>query len=165
MALCNSSYRSTCTTGGVSVRVSYTQAQCRSRLPLFKARQSVFCSHMQSCSPSRIALPYSSNRKQEGKSWQRGQIYGCCAGFDWSRVNFLHRSYMGLCFGFVLETVLIIQECFSYCWAVLTQRQGLFCSEHLRWLPAWKTVWLLRVWEFFPQVSQVSLGMVLHFTF
>ena len=37
---------------------------------------------------------------------------------------------MGLCFGFVLKTVLIIQECFSYCWAVLTQSQGLCCFSH-----------------------------------
>ena len=36
---------------------------------------------------------------------------------------------MGLCFGFVLKTVFIIQGCFSYCWAVLTQSQGLFCSS------------------------------------
>ena len=37
---------------------------------------------------------------------------------------------MGLCFGFVLRTVLITQGCFCYCWAVLTQSQGLFCSSH-----------------------------------
>ena len=38
---------------------------------------------------------------------------------------------MGLCFGFVLKTVLITQGCFRYCWAVLTQSQGLFCfSPH-----------------------------------
>ena len=35
---------------------------------------------------------------------------------------------MGLCSGFVLKTVLIIQGCFRYCWAALTQSQGLFCS-------------------------------------
>ena len=34
---------------------------------------------------------------------------------------------MGQCFGFVLKTVLITQRCFSYCWAGLTQSQGLFC--------------------------------------
>jgi len=32
-----------------------------------------------------------------------------CAGFGQDRVNFLHSSCMGLCFGFVLKTVLIIQ--------------------------------------------------------
>jgi len=37
---------------------------------------------------------------------------------------------MRLCFGFVLKTVLITQTCFSYCWAVLTQSQGLFCFPH-----------------------------------
>lgn len=31
---------------------------------------------------------------------------------------------MGLCFGFVLETTLITQGCFSYCWAGLAQHQG-----------------------------------------
>jgi len=35
-----------------------------------------------------------------------------------------------LCFGFVLKTVLIVQGCFSYYWAVLTQSQGLFCPPH-----------------------------------
>jgi len=34
-----------------------------------------------------------------------------------------------LCFGFVLETVLITQGCLSYRSAVLTQSQGLFCSS------------------------------------
>lgn len=28
---------------------------------------------------------------------------------------------VGLCFGFFLEPTLIIQECFSYCWVVLTE--------------------------------------------
>ena len=33
-----------------------------------------------------------------------------------------------LCFGFIMKTVLMItQRCFSYCWAVLTQSEGLFC--------------------------------------
>lgn len=36
----------------------------------------------------------------------------------------------GLCFGLVLKRVLMtIQRCFQYCWAVLTQSQGLFCSS------------------------------------
>ena len=37
---------------------------------------------------------------------------------------------MGLCFGFVLETVLIIQRCFCCCWAVLKQTQGLFSFSY-----------------------------------
>ena len=37
---------------------------------------------------------------------------------------------MELCFGFLLKTVLIILGCFSYCWAVLTHSQGLFCFSH-----------------------------------
>ena len=38
---------------------------------------------------------------------------------------------MGLCFGFVLKTVLITEGCFPYCWAVLVLSQGLFCfSPH-----------------------------------
>jgi len=36
-----------------------------------------------------------------------------------------------LWFGFVIKTVLVTQGCFSYCWAVLTEHQGLFCfSSH-----------------------------------
>lgn len=31
------------------------------------------------------------------------------------RVNFLHRVSMGLCFGFLLETMLMTQGCFHYC--------------------------------------------------
>lgn len=37
---------------------------------------------------------------------------------------------MGLCFGFVLKMVLIIQGCFRYWYAVLTQGQCLFCLSH-----------------------------------
>jgi len=37
---------------------------------------------------------------------------------------------MGLCFGSSLKTMLISQGCFSYCLAVLTQSQGLFCFSH-----------------------------------
>jgi len=38
---------------------------------------------------------------------------------------------IGLCFTFVLKTVLISQGWFSHCWAVLTESQGLFCfSPH-----------------------------------
>lgn len=33
---------------------------------------------------------------------------------------------MGLYFGFVLRTVLMVWRCFSYCWAVLTQCQRTF---------------------------------------
>ena len=32
-----------------------------------------------------------------------------------------------LCFGFSMKRTLIMQGCFSYWWAVLTQSQGLFC--------------------------------------
>jgi len=37
---------------------------------------------------------------------------------------------MGLSLGFVLKTVLITQGCFRYCWAVLTQSEGIFCLSH-----------------------------------
>jgi len=37
---------------------------------------------------------------------------------------------MVLCVGFIIKTVLITQGCYSYCWAVLAQHQGLFCSSH-----------------------------------
>ena len=36
---------------------------------------------------------------------------------------------MGLCFGFVLKTVLVTQGCFRWSWAGFTQSQGLFCSS------------------------------------
>jgi len=45
-------------------------------------------------------------------------------------LNLFVVTSMGLCFGFVLKMVLIIQGCFSYCWAVLTQCQGLLCSSY-----------------------------------
>ena len=45
-------------------------------------------------------------------------------------LNYFIVVCMGLCFGFVLKTVLIMQWCFSYCWALLTQHWGLFCSSH-----------------------------------
>lgn len=51
-------------------------------------------------------------------------------GFGWVRANFLHsRLYLVLCFGFVLKTLLIIQECFSYCWAVLIESRPFSVSH------------------------------------
>jgi len=43
---------------------------------------------------------------------------------------FFRVARMRLCFGFVLETALITQGCFSYCWAAFTQSQSLFGSSH-----------------------------------
>lgn len=37
---------------------------------------------------------------------------------------------MVLCFGYVMKTVLVTHQFFSYCWAKLTQHQGLFCFSH-----------------------------------
>jgi len=37
---------------------------------------------------------------------------------------------IGLCFGLVLETVLVTQRCFGHCWAVLTQSSGPSCPSH-----------------------------------
>jgi len=45
-------------------------------------------------------------------------------------LNLFVVASMGLCFGFILNTVLVTQGCFGCCWAVLTQSQGLFCSSH-----------------------------------
>ena len=46
---------------------------------------------------------------------------------------FFIAASMGLYFGFVLKTVMIIQLCFRYCWAVLTHSWSLFCcSPHQR---------------------------------
>lgn len=52
-----------------------------------------------------------------------------CIGFGWSKVNFLHSSYYGLCFVFVLKAVLVMQGHLSCCWAGLSQSQGLFYSS------------------------------------
>ena len=43
---------------------------------------------------------------------------------------FFRVARMGLCFGFVLKTVLITQGCFHYHWAVLTPNQGFFRFLH-----------------------------------
>lgn len=65
--------------------------------------------------------------------WNVGK-YSCltcfchqCAGFGWVRVNFFTVVFMGLCLGFVLETMWKIQGYFGLCWAALAQHQGLFC--------------------------------------
>lgn len=42
---------------------------------------------------------------------------------------FFTADSMGLCFGLVLEKVLITQGWFSYCWAGLTQGQGPSCTR------------------------------------
>ena len=56
------------------------------------------------------------------------QGYSQCLGvLVLAAIIFFIVASMGLCFGFVLETVLITQGCFSCCWAVPTQSQGLFC--------------------------------------
>lgn len=34
------------------------------------------------------------------------------AGFGWCRINILHSSWCGLCFGFVMKRVLIMQRYF-----------------------------------------------------
>lgn len=38
-----------------------------------------------------------------------------------------------LCVGFVLNTVLKVQGCFCYCWAVLAQSQGLSTHQQGGW--------------------------------
>lgn len=50
-----------------------------------------------------------------------------CAGFSWHRVVFITVACVGLWFVFVLETVLIRQGCFYYCWAGL-QRPKAFSA-------------------------------------
>lgn len=54
-----------------------------------------------------------------------------CASFGWNTVNFFTAAGMELWFGFMLETVLVAQGCFSCPWAVLTQCQGPFLTH--RW--------------------------------
>lgn len=41
---------------------------------------------------------------------------------------------MSWCFGFMIETVLIMQRYFHYCWAVLTQCQSLSCLSPHHWV-------------------------------
>lgn len=50
-----------------------------------------------------------------------------CVGFVWV-ISFTATS-MGLCFRFVLETLLIIQGYFNFCWAELAHSQGLSCFK------------------------------------
>lgn len=51
-------------------------------------------------------------------------------GFGWVGANFPHsRLYMVLCFGSVLETLLIIQERCSHCRAVLTESRHFSVSH------------------------------------
>lgn len=48
-------------------------------------------------------------------------------GFVWDRANFLHSSWVELCFGFFLKTALITWGCFNYYPPGLTPCQGPFC--------------------------------------
>lgn len=58
-----------------------------------------------------------------------GNFRGCsCAHFGWDRVNFLQSSYRGAAFCICAAIRVEIQGCFHYCWAGLTQSQGLCCS-------------------------------------
>lgn len=52
-----------------------------------------------------------------------------CAGFGWNTVNFFTAAGMELWFGFMLETELVAEGCFSSPWAVLTQCQGPFLTH------------------------------------
>jgi len=54
----------------------------------------------------------------------------CALVLGGTELNFFIVANMGLCLEFALKTVLIRQGCFNYCWAMLTQGQGLVCSSH-----------------------------------
>ena len=56
-------------------------------------------------------------------------MYACVLVLAGIEIIFIVAN-MGLCFGFVLKTALIIEGRFHYCWAVLTESQGLFCCSH-----------------------------------
>ena len=61
-------------------------------------------------------------------SWKlQGMLYTSALVLAGIELIFFVVANMVLCFGFVLEAVLVIQGCFPYCWAVITQSQGLFC--------------------------------------
>lgn len=46
-------------------------------------------------------------------------------GLAWLELIFFLAAGMVLCFGFVTKTMLITQQCFSCCWPVFAQHQGL----------------------------------------
>lgn len=47
---------------------------------------------------------------------------------DWDGVKtFFLAAHTALCFGLVTKTTLLIDECFSHCWAVIAQSQGFLC--------------------------------------
>lgn len=53
-----------------------------------------------------------------------------CPDFDGIELVFFVAAYTGLCFGFVLKTVLMIPRCFSCCWAVPAQVKAFSDSFH-----------------------------------
>ena len=57
-----------------------------------------------------------------------------CVLFLLGQLIFFIAAGMGLCVRFLLETVLVIEGCFSRCRAVLTQSQGLFCFSTHQWI-------------------------------
>lgn len=72
---------------------------------------------------------------------------------------------MGLCFGCALETALITQACFSCCWAVLTQCQGLSCcSPHSTSEEAGgtKIAWRGHNQDSCPQLTKGILHLIWH---
>lgn len=106
--------------------MSYTQAGRRLRSPSFKAWHSLLCSHMWCCSLSRMALLYSRNRKKEGELWQQGQTR-CWfwLEFIFFIVASMEPLWTWTCAGKSVNNT----WCSSYCWAGLSQSQGLFCSS------------------------------------
>lgn len=78
-----------------------------------------------------------------------------CDGFGWDGLCFHHSG--GLCFGFVLKTALIPQECFWYCTEVLTQCQDplcLLCHPTSKWARGAQAFWRRHGWDSWPQLSK-----------
>lgn len=48
-------------------------------------------------------------------------------GFGWMGLFFFPASSVVLCFRQVTKTALITHQCYSCCWTLLTQHQGIFC--------------------------------------
>lgn len=63
-------------------------------------------------------------------------LFPQCPGFSWDRINFLHSSWYGVCFGFLIKTLVIMHHSFSCCRAVLPQTQGLSASHAAA--PEWR---------------------------
>ena len=130
---------SLCVSSGCCCYVTSHSIQLPSQI-IFLPRLNILEAHTGSPHPSALPTKYTQvceQRQSHECAWlfsreQQGALpspaISLCALVTVLTVLFFFTVLgIGLCFEFVLKTVLIIQGCFSYCWAVLTQSQSLFC--------------------------------------